>query len=99
MSKKDAILEVIYEAIADLNDDKSEDEKVAATMDAILFGPESGLDSLDLVSLIVDVEGGASDLLDKSVSLSDDNAMDQDPVPFTSVASMLDYIMGLADEK
>lgn len=59
---------------------------------------DAELDSLSLVSVIVDVEGDISDLLSHSISLTDDRAMSQEISPFSNVKSLLAYIMILAAE-
>ena len=59
------------------------------------FGPDALLDSLSLVSLIVDVESGVSDRFGQSVSLTDDEAMGQAVSPFASVSALTDYVVKL----
>ncbi len=57
-----------------------------------LIGPQSVLDSLELVTLIVDVE---QNLQMDSIVLADENAMIQKNSPFKSVQSLIEHILSL----
>lgn len=92
MSTRAAIIEIIFNALRSLNDELEEDKRVPIAADTKLFGPEASLDSLSLVSVIVDVESGVADATGKSVSLTDDKAMSQDVSPFSDVNALADYI-------
>ena len=60
--------------------------------DTALFGPAGALDSLGLVSVLVEIEQKVADRLGKTVSLMDDRAMSQASSPFRTVASLADYL-------
>jgi acyl carrier protein len=89
------VLDVIYQALHALNDERGPDEKIEIGLQTCLFGEDSVLDSLSLVSVIVDLEMLASDQLGTAISLTDDRAMSQTPVPFTNVAALQAYILDL----
>ena len=65
--------------------------------DTVLIGSGAKLDSLNLVSLIVDIEKGLSDKLGIEVSLTDENAMSQQKSPFRTVKTLADYICSSKD--
>ncbi len=65
------------------------DEPIAA--DTVLFGPSGILDSIGLVSVIVEIEQKLSDRAGRDVSLMDDRAMSQARSPFRTVQSLADY--------
>lgn len=90
---ENAVLEVIYRALNALNAERSEDDQIDIGPDTLLFGKEARLDSLSLVSVIVDLETLVSDEFGASISLTDDKAINRTPVPFTSVATLKDYIL------
>ena len=94
MSNKAAVIEIIYRALRSLNEELGEDKRVALKMDTKLFGSEASLDSLSLVSVIVDVESAVADEFGKSVSLTDDKAMSQTVSPFSDVNALADYVVG-----
>ena len=98
MIQETAVLEVIFNALNNLNDELDDCDKFEVNENTCLFGTDAELDSLSLVSVIVDVEGDISDLLGHSISLTDDRAMSQEISPFSNVKSLLAYIMILAAE-
>lgn len=93
-----SVTEIIYKALAALNQERSAEEQIVISADTCLFGVGSVLDSLSLVSVIVDLETMVSDQFGKPVSLTDDRAMSCEPVPFTNVAALKSYLLELLAE-
>ena len=60
--------------------------------DTALFGASGVLDSLGLVSVLVEIEQKVADRLGRTVSLMDDRAMSQASSPFRTVASLAVYL-------
>ena len=98
MLTKENVLEIILRALQNLNDELSDSDKFEAGPNTPLFGQDATLDSLALVSVIVDVEGDVSTALGRSISLTDDRAMGQEISPFDDVQTLLNYIMMLVNE-
>ena len=92
MSRMQQIIDVIYVALRALNAELDADSQVALAPGTKLFGPEASLDSLSLVSLIVDVETAIADQFGQAVSLTDDQAMSQPVSPFSDVQTLANYI-------
>jgi acyl carrier protein len=92
MNDKPALYEIVYRALRSLNEELEADKRVALAPDTKLFGPQASLDSLSLVSVIVDVESAVADELGRSVSLTDDKAMSAPVSPFSDVTTLVDYI-------
>ena len=61
--------------------------------DTVLFGPGGVLDSLGLVSLVLDLEQAIETRYDVAVTLADQRAMSQERSPFRSVQALADYAM------
>jgi acyl carrier protein len=66
--------------------------------DTRLIGRKGVLDSMGLVTLIVDVEQRLEEEYDLVVVLADERAMSQKHSPFRSVGSLADYICQLVEE-
>ena len=94
-SHEGAVLEAIYQVLRTLNEERGPGEQIAIGSDTCLFGESSALDSLSLVSVIVDLETLVSDQFGRSISLTDDKAMSREPVPFTDVNALKTYILEL----
>jgi hypothetical protein len=87
------VLDAIYQALHSLNEERAAAEQIVVGPDTCLFGEGSALDSLSLVSVIVDLETLVADRFGRSISLTDDQAMARDPVPFSTVESLRRYIL------
>jgi hypothetical protein len=98
MSKKDAIESIIFEALTTLNNERASDEQIDINTDTALFGLDALLNSLELVSVMVDIETLSADKFGQPVSLTDDKAMERDPVPFLNVSTLTAYILELLGE-
>jgi len=68
---------------------------LSAKEDLKLFGGESLLDSLGLVSLIVSIEESIEDRFNISLILADEKAMSRRTSPFAKVSYLVDYIFEL----
>lgn len=93
--QESAVLDAIYQALRTLNEERGAAEQIVIGPDTCLFGEGSVLDSLSLVSVIVDLETSVSDQFGRAISLTDDKAMSRDPVPFTDVSALKTYILEL----
>jgi acyl carrier protein len=77
----------------------SKSRAIELSQDTPLIGQNSVLDSLGLVTLIVDLEQRMDEEFGICVTLADDRAMSQRNSPFRSVASLTDYILMLTQER
>lgn len=91
----DVILGVVLQAMRTTNLSRTAESQLSVAPDAAIFGPASPLDSLGLLTLLLDIE---EDLQTAGavVRLSDDRAMSQTRSPFRSVESLVDYIGRIA---
>jgi acyl carrier protein len=96
--QRETVVGIIFKALASLNEERDSKVQIPIDLDTPLFGRSSLLDSLSLVSVIVDVETGVSDAFGVSVSLTDDRALGQQVSPFSSVAAMADYTVVLLNQ-
>jgi acyl carrier protein len=71
---------------------------VAITEDTFLIGHEAVLDSMGLVTLVVEIEQLLEEEYDVAVVLADERAMSQKNSPFRSVRSLIDYTCQLVEE-
>ena len=65
---------IVLRAMTNLNMARASEAQLSVSADAPLFGPDSLLDSMGLVSLLIDIEEALSDR-GYEVTLSDVNAM------------------------
>jgi acyl carrier protein len=92
MLERGEILNEIRAAIARANAMRPRELAIGEEESAVLFGEKGALDSLALVSLIVDVEEALGDRTGRSVSLADERAMARFRNPFRTLGSFADYV-------
>ena len=93
MMTHEEALQSVYRALERLNEEL--DEPIEITPTTQLFGTDAVIDSLSLVSMIVDVEAEASEAMGMPVSLTDDRAINQEVSPFSSPQTLAAYIVSL----
>jgi acyl carrier protein len=95
---RQAVLAIILQALESLNEELDAAQQVEVGPTTPLFGPAAQLDSLSLVSVIVDVETALTMQWGLPVSLTDDRAMSRDISPFDDVGALTDYVLELLAE-
>ena len=85
-------IDIIYESIDEHNSMQSGDSRLEKDPKTELFGGKSNLDSLGLVTFIVNVEQRINNNFKKVIALADERAMSQKRSPFRNVQSLVDYI-------
>ncbi len=98
MIQKQAILDLVLAAVQSLNEELEPSRQLQLAEDTLLFGEGSDLDSLSLVSVIVDIETAVADQFGEPISLTDDKAMSRPVSPYTHVGALVDYIFELLDD-
>jgi len=98
MLTNETVEAVIFRAIEALNAERQPSERITPTVDTGLFGADALLDSLEFVSVITDVETSLNVDHGLDIALADDRAMSRPVSPYTSVATLRDYVLELAGE-
>lgn len=88
-----AVRIIVFRALETLNRELAEADQVPVGPDTKLLGGSASLDSLSLVSVILDVEAGIEAEFGCALSLTDDQAMSQAASPFDDVKSLTAYIL------
>ena len=96
---KSEISKIVLEKLNDLNSTLPSNEQFLVSDQTILFGMGSCIDSLSLVSIIVDLEMLFSTEHGHDISLTDDRAMAREKSPFTNITTLVDYIFELINEQ
>jgi len=63
--------------------------------DTLLLSEGSDIDSMTIVSIVVDLESKLSDVFQKEISLSDEKAMTREKSPFKNIKNLIEYILEL----
>jgi acyl carrier protein len=92
--RPDAIEQIVLDALRNANLARDASVQLVVAPTAPIFGPDSPLDSLGLVALLLDIEDALQDSGCPAV-LSDERAVSQKRSPFRNVATLVDYIKSL----
>ena len=87
--------EIIEAAINEVNEDSDDGSVIAIAPSTALLGPDSSVDSLTLVRLLVTVERLIEEMAGKSVIVVDESAFEAELSPFASVQSLTRHVDGL----
>jgi hypothetical protein len=87
----EAIREVVLQAMRATNEARDTASQLIVSAEAPIFGPDSTLDSLGLVGLLLDIEEGLQ-TIGCDVVLSDERAVSQKRSPFRNVPSLVAYV-------
>lgn len=98
MSNSEKVLKIMLDAFKEITEQNSEIVIKKYDDNLILFGAGATIDSLTLVSLIVDLESKISEEFSCEISLTDDRAMTRDVSPFDTFGSLKSYIEELVSE-
>ena len=90
---REQIVSIISDAINDLNDELDYDHLRDISAAAPIFDGDDSLDSLSLVSLIVDIEARVEDSFATEVVLASEKAMSMKNSPYRNVASLTEFVL------
>ena len=97
MEKPERIKRVIFAAIDEINLQLSEDKRLKKSMDTVLFGEDSGLDSIGFVTFIVLTEQKIENEFGVTITLTNEQAMSKRKSPFKDVGNLTEYISELLE--
>ncbi len=89
---------LIADCLKTVNQARPEDKQIPLDEDTCLFGADGHLDSMGLVSLLLDIEDSVFDQ-GFEIALSDERAMSQQRSPFRTIGTLTDYTYELIREQ
>ena len=99
MTSNDKVIQVIIQAIDDLNEQLPKEERLDKSVDMELFVSGGNLDSLSLVSLLTTLEQKIEEQFGISVSIFDHLASSKIENPFMTVNSLADFIASILENR
>ena len=89
---KEKVEEIVFKIIKN----NTEDLNIGTiNYDTLLLSEGSAIDSMTIVSIVVDLESELTDAFQKEISLSDDKAMSRKISPYDNVKNLTEYIIEL----
>ena len=86
--------EKVEEIVFNITRNNTEDLNIGSlNYDTLLLSEGSAIDSMTIVSIVVDLESELTDAFQKEISLSDDKAMSRKISPYDNVKNLIEYII------
>lgn len=95
---KEKISGIVLQSLVEVTKDLNTPELNSPTFETRLYGGNSALDSMSLVTLIADIEDRINSEFGKDIVLADERAMSQTRSPFSRVGALVDYVEQLLIE-
>ena len=92
MQKSKKIENLVISSIKEFNEQIPQEQQLGQTTKTVIFGEDGKLDSLGLVTLLVQIEQDIEDEFEVSITLADERAMSQNRSPFRTIGALVDYI-------
>ncbi|BDQ13354.1 hypothetical protein [Sediminibacterium sp. TEGAF015] len=90
--KREIISKLVFDCINQYQEELNNKIDISEGEQTRLFGGNGQLDSLALVSLIVNIEEAIETELGVSLILADEKAMSRRTSPFSRISNLIDYI-------
>ncbi len=92
------VQQLVCRAFDEVSEELALDEQISQSPDRVLYGEGGVLDSLGLVSLIVEIEAAVTDEYGVTLSLANNRALSQKNSPFRTVGTLVDYVVDQVEE-
>ena len=86
------ILKAVYDAIDALNAQLPPGVAVEKSLDAPLYGASGKLESLDFVTLVMEVEEKIKTEFGVDITIADENLLSKEQSPFLNVRTLIEYL-------
>jgi acyl carrier protein len=92
MANNERITKAVYAAIDELNLQLPKGTQVEKAPDAPLYGSSGKLESLDFVTLIMEVEEKINAEFGVDITIADENLLSKEKSPFSSLRTLIEYL-------
>jgi acyl carrier protein len=89
---EERILKSVYLAIDELNAQLPPGVSVEKSLDAPLYGASGKLESLDFVTLVMEVEGKIKAEFGVDITIADEHLLSKEESPFATVRTLIEYL-------
>jgi len=99
MPSDERISKAVYAAVDDLNEQLPKGVQIDKSLDAPLYGASGKLESLDFVTLIMEVEEKINAEFGTDITIADDNLLSKEKSPFSSLRTLIEYLHEVLDKE
>ena len=98
MTEREKILNSIYAALDEVNEQLPDDQQLEKSPDTVLLGESGKIESIDLVNILVATEENVEEAFGVPLSITDERAVSEKNSPFTTIETLCDFITNLLKE-
>jgi len=98
MPTDERISKAVFAAVDDLNEQLPAGVHIEKSLDAPLYGSSGKLESLDFVTLIMEVEEKINAEFGTDITIADENLLSKERSPFSSLGTLIEYLEDLLKE-
>jgi len=92
MANTERITNAVYAAVDELNQQLPKGTQVEKALDAPLYGSSGKLESLDFVTLIMEVEEKINAEFGTDITIADENLLSREKSPFANLQTLIEYL-------
>ena len=92
MPGDERIAKAVYDAVDELNEQLPSGVHVDKALDAPLYGAKGKLESLDFVTLIMEVEEKINAEFGTDITIADENLLSKEKSPFSNLETLIEYL-------
>ena len=95
MAIDERVSKAVFSAVDELNQQLPAGVSVEKSLDAPLYGAGGKLESLDFVTLIMEVEEKINAEFGIDITIADENLLSKAKSPFSTLRTLIEYLAGL----
>ena len=99
MANDERITKAVFSAVDELNTQLPAGVAVEKSLAATLYGPGGKLESLDFVTLIMEVEEKINAEFGADITIADENLLSKQKSPFSTLGTLIDYLEELLKQQ
>jgi acyl carrier protein len=92
MAESERIAKAVYAAVDELNEQLPGGVSVEKSLDSPLYGAGGKLESLDFVTLIMEVEEKVNAEFGTDITIADENLLSKQKSPFSTLRTLIEYL-------
>jgi len=99
MPGDERISKAVFTAVDEVNEQLPKGVHIEKSLDAPLYGATGKLESLDFVTLIMEVEEKINAEFGTDITIADDNLLSKEKSPFSTLGTLIEYLPELLQEQ
>ena len=99
MANDERVSKAVFSAVDELNKQLPSGVSVEKSLDAPLYGAGGKLESLDFVTLIMEVEEKINAEFGTTITIADENLLSKAKSPFSTLQTLIEYLEEMLKEQ